>query len=201
MKFGGTSVADPAAIRRLMDCIRRELSAGSSADLVPVLVVSALGGVTDRLLEAARRAEDGDADGAVRILRDIVDRHVAVATALATGPRLDRLLAVLRSEFDGITSLVRALAVLREVSPRSLDAVAASGEVASSRIVAAALEEAGIPSTWVDARLVVATDNEHTAAAPDMEETCRRTVDQVDPARQRGRVAVMGGFIGATRDG
>jgi len=91
--------------------------------------------------------------------------------------------------------------VLREVSPRSRDAVLAAGEVVSSRIVAAALADHRVPSEWVDARSVLITDAEHTAAAPEMRETCERAAERVAPITGSGAVAVLGGFIGATAAG
>jgi aspartate kinase len=96
---------------------------------------------------------------------------------------------------------VHALAVLREVSPRSRDAVMAVGEVVSSRIVAAAFADRAIDSAWVDARTVLVTDAEHTAAAPDMEATCARAAERLAPIVRAGTVAVLGGFIGATAAG
>jgi aspartate kinase len=96
---------------------------------------------------------------------------------------------------------VHALSVLREVSPRSRDAVHAVGEVVSSRIVAAAFADHGIASSWIDARTVLITDAEHTAAAPDMMETCDRARERVAPLIAEGKVVVLGGFIGATASG
>jgi aspartate kinase len=118
-----------------------------------------------------------------------------------TKDRRDAVLDIIRGEFDELTGLVHALSVLREVSPRSLDAVVAAGEVLSSHIVAAALNDDGIPSVCVDARRVLVTDAEHTGAAPDMAATCERVGQQIAPVAQSGRVAVLGGFIGATATG
>ena len=94
---------------------------------------------------------------------------------------------------------MRALASLHEVSPRLLDAMAATGELASSRIVAAALAEAGVPAAWVDARQVVVTDAEYTArSAGHGRRPCARAQQRIAPVAARGKVAVLGGFIGAT---
>src|SRR5439155_22217460 len=100
-----------------------------------------------------------------------------------------------------LIGLMHALAVLREVSPRSLDTVVASGEILSSRIVAAAMADRGVASAWIDARRVLVTDAEHAAAAPEMIETCERVRAHVAPVTNGGRVAVLGGFIGATTAG
>jgi aspartate kinase len=192
MKFGGTSVADPEAINRLIGIVQTQRA--------PVVVVSALAGVTDTLIEVTRLAEVGEGDKAASALRALGERHQSVASGV-TSTRREAVLAAVRAEFDELIGLVHALAVLREVSPRSLDAVVATGEVLSSRIVAAALADRGIASAWVDARLVLVTDAEHTCAAPDMNETCQRARQHVAPVMKAGQVAVLGGFIGASAGG
>jgi len=197
MKFGGTSVADPDAIDRLLAIVRRQIDIGARP---PVVVVSALSGVTDALIEVARLAEAGDAGPAASALHALRDRHVRVAVA-ATTESESTVVAAVCAEFDELIGLVHALAVLREVSPRSLDAVVATGEVLSSRIVAAAMADHGIPSAWIDARTVLVTDAEHAAASPEMIETCERAREHVAPVMDAGRVAVLGGFIGATAAG
>ena len=198
MKFGGTSVADPDAIDRLIGIVRGQLR--QRPQRPPIVVVSALAGVTDKLIEATRHAEEGDGPRAEAALRALLDRHVtmAAAGAPASGTALQ---ASVRADFDELIGLVRALAVLREVSPRSLDAVLASGEIVSSRIVAAALADHDIPARWVDARTVLVTDAEHTGAVPDMDATRRRLQDRARRHLDAGQVVVLGGFIGATRNG
>ena len=198
MKFGGTSVADPEALGRLIGIVRQALQSPDGS--APVVVVSALGGVTDQLVAVARMAEEGEADRAAAALHALRDRHIAVASAVTNQSRA-AVVAQVTSELNELIGLVHALAVLREVSPRSLDAVLAVGEVVSSRIVAAALADRGVPSLWVDARTVLATDAEHTAAAPDMIDTCVRARERVAPAIAAGSVVVLGGFIGATANG
>ena len=200
MKFGGTSVADPEAIKRLIGIVRHQLESQKAGDDAPVVVVSALAKVTDQLVQVARLAEDGEADRAADALRALLDRHVAVASAVTSESRAETV-AKVRQEFEELIGLVHALAVLREVSPRSLDAVLAAGEVVSSRIVAAAIADHRIESVWVDARGVIVTDSEYNAAVPDMLETADRTRDRVAPHASRCRVAVLGGFIGSTSNG
>ncbi len=201
MKFGGTSVADPAAIERLIGIVRhRPVLSKTPTDGAPVVVVSALAGVTDTLVAVSRLAEEGQAVRAEEQVRALLERHVAVASAVADERRA-ALVADVRREFDELIGLVHALAVLREVSPRSLDAMLAVGELASSRMVAAALADHGIASEWLDARQVLITDSEHTGAVPDMIETCERAHEHLVPVRATGAVAVLGGFIGSTADG
>jgi len=206
MKFGGTSVADPDAIARLIDIVRRQIQVSDTSQdtcqtcQTPVVVVSALSGVTDAMIDVTRLAEQGDGEQAATSLRALRERHVSVASAVTTHSR-DAVLAAVRAELDELIGLVHALAVLREVSPRSLDAVIATGEVLSSRIVAAALADQGIPSAWVDARRVLVTDGEHTVAFPEMIAACERTRELIAPVTKSGQVAVLGGFIGATASG
>ena len=196
MKFGGTSVADADAIGRVASIVRRQIQL--DPEEAPVVVVSALSGVTDRLIAVARAAEDGQGDAAASALAELLDRHVEIAARLTSGSAQAELLADVRREFDGLIGLVQALAVLREVSPRSLDAVVAVGELASSRMVAAALLERRIPAAWMDARRVMRTDAEHTVAVPDLIDTCDRALEHVAPLLAQGKVVVLGGFIGAT---
>jgi aspartate kinase len=200
MKFGGTSVADPEAIDRLIGIVRRHIEANLKAATAPVVVVSALAGVTDSLVAIAQLAEEGAGDRAAAELKALLERHVVVATAVTNESRAG-VLAEVRQEFEELVGMVHALAVLREVSPRSRDAMLASGELVSSRIVAAALADHSIPSAWVDARTVLVTDAEHTGAAPDMDKTGARARERLGPVVAQGKVAVLGGFIGATANG
>jgi aspartate kinase len=200
MKFGGTSVADAEAMNRVTAIVRRQLDANPD-DPPPVVVVSAMSKVTDRLIETARQAGQGDGDQAARLVQELLDRHVSVASALVPGDHSAALLATLRQEFGQLAATVHALAKIGEVPPKSHDEIVAMGELASSRIVAAAFAARGIPTAWIDARSVLVTDAEHTAALPEMDATCARTQQLVAPERAAGKVAVLGGFIGATTAG
>src|SRR6185436_8678856 len=200
MKFGGTSVADPEAIGRLIHIVRTQHAKKTAGD-APVVVVSALAGVTDALVAVAQFAEEGQGDRAAAAVRSLEERHVAVTVAITSDDNRARLLDEVRQEFKELAGLVHALAVLREVSPRSRDAVHAVGELVSSRMVAAAFADQKIPSVWIDARTVLITDDEHNTAAPDMVETCARARAIVAPQIAAGKVVVLGGFIGATANG
>ena len=194
-KFGGTSVADPEAIRRLIEIVR---AARARDERGPAVVVSAMSRVTDGLLGVAASAGASELEEALSRTQLIRDRHIVTARELVTGPSLDALLSHINAELDALTDVVRALAVLREVSPRTLDVVAAAGEILSSRIVAAALTCAGVPAEWIDARQAIVTNNEHTRATPLGKETNERLDSTVRPVLDRGRVPVLGGFVGAT---
>ncbi len=197
-KFGGTSVADPEAIRRLIGIVGAARASGRRG---PAVVVSAMSGVTDALLEIAASAGSGRLDHALACVTGLRDRHAAAAGDLVAGPEREGLTAHIDGQFDDLRAVVRALGVLREVSPRTLDVVAAIGELLSSRLVAASLQAAGVPADWVDARRVVVTNDDHTRAAPLMRETSAAMRASVLPVIEAGRVPVLGGFVGATSEG
>jgi aspartate kinase len=198
MKFGGTSVKDPEAIQRLAAIVAGEQARTGT----PVVVVSAMSGITDQLLDAVAAVERGDAEGASRKVAAMRDRHRAAAEALLTsGDVRDEVIDALERQWRDTAQILHAMAVLREVSPRSRDAVVAMGELASSRLVAAALAELGTPARCVDARTVLVTSADHGIAQPDQASTAARLHEHVLPLVQDGIVAVLGGFIGATADG
>jgi aspartate kinase len=205
MKFGGTSVADQNAIERLISIVRAQRQADAQQEggdaRGPIVVVSALAKVTDRLLGIAANAGAGDLEGANTNLRELRQRHITVSKAITDAVHREQTIEFLDREFDGLERIVQALAVLREVSPRWLDAIAATGEILSSRIVAAALTSHGLLASWIDARRTVVTDGEFTAAAPLFAETTASLMTNVDPPLAAGRIPVMGGFVGATREG
>ncbi len=192
MKFGGTSVKDADAIRRLTAIVRRAQS--------PVVVVSALSKVTDHLLRVAGNAVAGDSDAIAASIATLRTRHHEVAAMVRDTARLGELTRALDSDLDELTTLAHALTVMHDASPRLQDAIAAIGELLSSRIVAAALQDAGVPATWVDARAVLVTDTERPAS-PLMDETRARCRELLLPIVAAGRIPVLGGFIGATIDG
>ncbi len=204
-KFGGTSVADRAAIERLVSIIRAARQAAiqpeSSDWRGPVVVVSALGGATDRLLGIAAQAGAGDIAGAREHLAALRARHLDVAGVITMAPELADATAFVNQEFDELDRIVGALGVLKEVTPRWLDAIAATGEIVSSRIVAGALASRGLATAWIDARQAIVTTGDHTAAAPLWSETEAALYASVDPALVARRVPVMGGFVGATTSG
>jgi aspartate kinase len=197
-KFGGTSVADPAAIRRLVEIVR---TARTDDARGPAVIVSAMSGVTDALLAMAVAAGSSREDEALAGVDRLRERHLLAARALVSGFPDSTLAGQIADAFDQLAAVVRALAVLREVSPRTLDVVAAMGELLSSRLVTAALVEAGVPAEWVDARRAIVTTDDHTRATPLMRETHAALRASVLPVVDAGRVPVLGGFVGATVDG
>jgi len=195
MKFGGTSVEDDAAIRRVADIVLNRVEER------PVVVVSALAGVTDSLLAMSRAAASGSVDEALQSLRKLRRRHLTVLNALVEGPAEAVAREQVQTLLDCLQDMLRGVAALGELSPRTSDNVLSTGELLSSRIVSTVLKARGIHSELVDSRRCILTDASHTKAVPLFDQTSERLHDQVKPLLQANRIPVMGGFIGATAQG
>lgn len=192
-KFGGTSVADAAAIGRVIDII------AAKRDRQPVVVVSALGGATNQLLDVAHKASQGELLAAVQIIEQLRERHLREAATLLDGaPDAEELAHEIGVTFDELAHLAEAFRTLGYLTPRSLDTVAAIGELLSSQIVAAAFRHRGFEADFVDARDVVRTNDFFTKAEPDVDGIAQASQQVLLPLIQRGRIPVMGGFVGAT---
>jgi aspartate kinase len=197
MKFGGTSVADADAMRRLIEIVRSEATRTGP----PVVVVSAMSKITDQLLRLAAEAARGDRDGLASGVDEVRGRHLTVVESLVAPDRRAEVAGQIEAQVEELRAMLTALAILREVSPRSMDGVAAAGELLSSRVVAAALNGAGIEAAWVDARRAIVTDDHYTAASPLLEPTHEALAREVVPHLAKGLVPVLGGYVGATKDG
>ena len=197
MKFGGTSVADAEAIGRLLSIVTATMR---TLDVPPVVVVSATSGTTDQLLALASDAQRGS-DGVDAGVDRVLTRHLDLVNVLTTGERASALAALVTRDLEDLRAVLTAISILRESSPRSLDAVAAVGEIVSSRIVAAAFEEAKVRAAWVDARRALVTNDQHTAALPLALETRGAVEREIVPHLLEGRVPILGGFVGSTSSG
>ena len=194
IKFGGTSVRDAAAIRRLTEIVGRE-------DRGRLVVVSALAGVTDQLVDLATRARTGEHAALGEIIDAVQNRHLQLASELVAPAVQPDVVSAIEDTCLELRTMVHAVAVLHELSPRSFDAITSFGETLSSRLVAASLVSEGMAVEWVDARRVFVTDGSYGRAQPDMEITTARVRDAVVPLLRAGVIPVLGGFVGATPDG
>jgi aspartate kinase len=194
MKFGGSSVESAAAIGRVASIVKARL------DQHPIVVVSAMGKTTNKLLALAQSAVKGSRDEFIRQLHDLRDFHSREARQVVPLSQRAELDRVLDDHFQEMTELVKGLAVLGELTPRSIDAISSYGERLSSYIFSLAFEHFGVPSTHMDSRKVIVTDSRHTQAAPIFGETYKRLVATL-PSMAAQKVVVMGGFIGSTAEG
>ncbi len=195
MKFGGTSVGDGERIAHVASLIADAIHENHQV----IVVVSAMSGVTDALVQAAQTAAQGDATTFRRAKTNLLVRHlVGINDAVGNGADLRDQIT---QSLDDFEQLCHSIYVLGECTPRALDMVSSLGERFSSRILAAALEVRGISAKAIDATEIVVTDNRFGNANPIMELTCQRTRERLEPLVEAGIVPVVTGFIGATEDG
>jgi aspartate kinase len=167
-----------------------------------VVVISALNGVTNLLLDCATRSALGDREAYILAAKELRTRHMQLIDTLVTDPARGALIAQeIETIIDDFASRCQAISVLSEATPRALDAVAGMGERMSVRVLAGALDSAGIPAAAVDATQLIVTDDHFQSAHPDMEATLLRTRQGLETFLARGLVPVVTGFIGATPSG
>ncbi len=194
-KFGGASLADADAVRRAVALI-----AAHSGPLV--VVASAFAGVTDLLLEGARRALAGRTEAPGRVAAELLRRHRQIAKALVPpGPARRRLFASIDAAAREYHELCAAAAVLGHLEARASDRLVSRGERLSAACLAAAIAAARRRAAYVDAVEIVATDAQHGGAAPDLGRTARQARTLLRPVLSKGSIAIVPGFIGRAPDG
>src|SRR6266702_4883508 len=195
-KFGGASLANAAGMQRAVQIVVAHRPAPQ------VVVVSAMRGVTDALLEVAAHAARGDASHVKSTARALRAKHADAARALlAAGPQRDVLLGVIDAAFAELEQLAGGVGIVRELTARTTDYLVAWGERLSARLVAEALAAAGCPAAYVDAVEVVKTDGTFGNASPDLAASERDARKSLGPLLARGVVPVVPGFLGAAPDG
>jgi aspartokinase/homoserine dehydrogenase 1 len=199
MKFGGTSVGSGERIARVAEIITRVTTETGTP---PVVVVSAMSGVTDSLRRAATTAAGGDRQ-TFRLIRDeLQQRHdQAISDCVGDAEHARGLRAEIDTLLNWFEHLCQSIYTLGELTPRGQDAVYGLGERLSARITAAALLSMGARARMVEATEIIVTDNAFGGASPLIEETAVRVRARLLPLVQAGIVPVMTGFIGATVDG
>jgi aspartokinase/homoserine dehydrogenase 1 len=194
-KLGGASLADASAIRHAVAILEAQ-------PRPMVVVVSAMAGVTDVLLESARHAAAGDEEALVNAAVGLERRHREACDALLpAGEARDALRTVIARSFGELQSFAHGLAILRELTPRTSDFIAARGERLSAHLMAAALQAHGIKSRYIDAVDVVACDQHFGSASPELALTDRRARKVLRPLLSAGITPVVPGFIGRTSEG
>jgi bifunctional aspartokinase / homoserine dehydrogenase 1 len=197
MKFGGTSVGDASCIARVAEIVAQASRVGPL-----IVVVSAMSGVTNRLIEAATCSETGDRERAAELLEALREQHLEALQILIQNPESRNLIALgIEELLCEAHRLCEGTALIHELTVRTLDSVSSLGERLSAPLVAGALSECGVRSEAVEATLLIVTDSYHGAAEPLMEPTQIRCEARLRPLLQQGVVPVVTGFIGATAEG
>ncbi|HET8655176.1 MAG TPA: lysine-sensitive aspartokinase 3 [Longimicrobiaceae bacterium] len=195
LKFGGTSVNDAAAQERLAEIVRNQMPAR------PVVVVSAIRGVTDALLQATTIARGGEVGRAFDTLQGQVGRYAGLAAELLPPPMAEEVDSLVSSAALEIADLLRIISLHPGTFLPLQDEIVSYGERLSSVLVARVLRSRGIPAEAVDARRCILTDEEHTRATPLAGPTRERTRAELLPLVSRGVVPVLGGFIASAPSG
>src|SRR3954470_547329 len=195
MKFGGTSVESATAIDRVAKIV------GSRLTDKPVVVVSAMSKFTDQLVAMSKAAGEGDRDKALALSLLARERHYQAVSELLGVATFTDLHSEIEADFNGLDDLLRGIAAVGELTPRTTDNVLSFGERVNAKVVAAGFQARGIKSKRVNSHSVIVTDNTHTKAVPLFDDTNDRLKEVVKPALDHDFVPVMGGFIGATKEG
>lgn len=195
MKFGGTSVADAAALENVAGIVAGEREAA------PVVVVSAMSGVTDALLASVRLATERGADHAIASLKDTFERHLVATEELLSPETANGFLAYLNEAAAQIEKFLQEIANERGHRRAVQDTIVSFGELLSSRLLAEVLKERGVQAQQVHPRECILTDDEYTCAAPLMSDTYALSRQTLLALVEQQVVPVVGGFIGATKHG
>jgi len=192
MKFGGTSVADASAFENVSRIV------GERMESRPVVVVSALSGMTDALIRSFELAQAGETDRALASLLALFERHESIADALLDEDAAKQFITNLRLAEKEISDL---FGVVQADSSSLRDELLSFGERLSSALMTAVLRQDGVEAANVDARECILTDNQHGAASPIFAETFNRTQAVLEPILESRQIPVLGGFIAATSSG
>lgn len=199
MKFGGTSVGSIEAIEAVAGIIQTY----QAKDPQIAVIVSAMGGTTDMLLDSVQQAINGDKWGYMSLSQEIRDRHEdTINQLISAGELREGVLANVRDLLDKHLELCDALRILGEATPRIIDSIVSFGERLSSRLIAAVLKERGINARQFDASDFIITDDNYQDAEPLWDATERRIQQQLKPQIvNEGIIPIITGFIGATPKG
>ncbi|MGD9588612.1 MAG: bifunctional aspartate kinase/homoserine dehydrogenase I [Pyrinomonadaceae bacterium] len=193
MKFGGSSVANASNIENVVEIIRRAAEEGPC-----VVVLSAMQGTTDDLIETGRAAERGD-DGFIARLDEIRDRHQAAIESLFTDGDETDIAEYVDSIVQELGNITEGIRRVRELTPKTLDRILSFGEIVSSRIVSARLTAEGVENEWHDSRLLIKTDSHHGFAAADPAETEKLIREKIN--KSEARLHVVPGFVASDAGG
>ena len=198
LKFGGTSVGSAAAISNTVDI----LAAQRELDERVVGVFSAMSGITNLLLSRADAAAHGDSEGVDAVRADLLAPHYAALFDLVEdSDRRRQAEATVAGYADEVARLLYSIYVLRECTARARDRIASFGERMSSVLIAAALEDRGIPAQAVPADRLIVTDSVFGSASPLLDRTAERARSTLEPIFQAHVMPVVTGFFGADEQG
>jgi aspartokinase/homoserine dehydrogenase 1 len=197
LKFGGSSVGSPSAIGRIIVILKDKDHAGKT----PVVVVSAFSGVTDTLIGMARRAAAGDSSY-TSLVRDLEKRHKDAAAAFLKGEERKQAAVVIQNALRELSRILDGIALLGELSERTMDLVMSFGERLSAGLLVRFFTAAGIAADYLDARLLIKTNDRFGNARYLPEESFANIRAYFGRShKKKTPLQVVTGFIGSTKGG
>ncbi|MEZ4952379.1 MAG: bifunctional aspartate kinase/homoserine dehydrogenase I [Saprospiraceae bacterium] len=193
LKFGGSSVGTPERIKGLIEILKNYYKRGEKF----TVVFSAFGGVTDSLIEMSQLAAKGD-DGYKEKFLAFSKRHKDAVNELLANPLKERVLAEMSENHQVLENLLYGIYLVREASPRTTDYVLSFGERNSAFVISYAMQQSGIPSSYLDARQVIKTDKTFGSARVDFELTSKKIEEHF---AQHPEVQVVTGFVSSSKGG
>jgi aspartate kinase len=198
MKFGGTSVGSVSALEQAAEIIQAQSAHWGRM----VVVVSAMSGVTNTLVQCAQAVTHDEETTYSRLISELKARHVQVVDSLFSNPsEINGLTVMLDRNIQELESICRSAHVLGEVTPRGVDAICSFGERLNARIFSALLNQMGTPSLPMDATQLIVTDSNFQNAHPVMDATRAKVIENLVPLLEKGIIVVVTGFIGANEQG
>ncbi len=193
LKFGGTSVGSPEAVRKILSILNRYTSEGKQL----AVVVSAFAGITDRLLRLVTQAEHG-AQNLDTLLEQVGHKHHEMITTLLPESAGQQVQAEIQPLLQELADILHGIRLTREATPRSRDLVMSFGERLSATILSGFFRENGLPAQFVDTRALIITDDRHGSARVLLDESYEKIRAFF---RSSGPLPVLTGFIAATQEG
>jgi aspartokinase/homoserine dehydrogenase 1 len=193
LKFGGSSVANAANINKVIAIVQDAVKKQST-----VLVVSAMGGVTDDLLKAGDLASIAD-ESYKTLLKDMENRHLDTVRELLPIQQQSATLSLVKQQFNELDGICDGVFLLGELSARTKDRIVSYGEILSSMMISARLQSLQVDQQWMDARKLITTNNHHGNAAVDFAATNKKISEHF--ARESHQLYVVPGFISSDETG
>ena len=193
LKFGGSSVGNAENIGKVIEIVKKAIETNRC-----VVVLSAMSGTTDGLINIAKLAENHDENFRIKI-KELEEKHVAAARNLLGENSQDGIFDFIENRFNELRSICEGVFLLRELSPRTLDRVVSFGEILSTKIVSAKFASLGVENVWIDARQLIRTDSNFVNANVDFETTNTKIKDFI--SNSNSKLFVVQGFIGSDSAG
>ncbi|GAB2785910.1 bifunctional aspartate kinase/homoserine dehydrogenase I [Rhabdobacter roseus] len=193
LKFGGTSVGTVDTIKQVISILENNLAQGERM----AVIFSAMGGVTNRLIEIGRMASAGQAEY-LELLKAVEERHFATIRGLLNVKNQSTTFAAVKGLFNELEDLLRGVSLIRELTPRTLDLIMSFGERLSTTIITEALKHRGIATEYCDARSLIRTNDHFGLAEVDFEITNRQILEYF---AKTSALPCVTGFVASTADG